>query len=135
MGKIADDILDGMYCQHCGDYLGAPTGYPKSCSSCNKPKKNNRQNHQEPKYIRSIIDMCMSKSLTQEETIGIVNSYVGIKGINKGDLDENVKIIHSQYKRSFSEYIKSLAYLSKLTSTSVLVIVNNLNNNNHVYRK
>lgn len=126
MGEIADDILDGMYCQHCGDYLGTPSGYPKSCSSCNKPKKNNRQNHQEPKFIRSIIDMCMNRSLTQEETIGLVNSYAKIKGISNDNLDENVKIIHSQYKRSFSEYIKSLTYLSKLTSTSVLVIVNNL---------
>lgn len=126
MGEVADDILDGMYCQHCGDYLGAPTGYPKSCNSCNRPKINNRQSHLEPKYIRSIIDICMSRGLTQEETIGIVNSYVEIKGINKGNLDDNVKIIHSQYKRSFSEYIKSLTYLSKLTSTSVLVIVNNI---------
>lgn len=126
MGDIADDILDGMYCQYCGDYLGAPSGYPKSCSSCNRTKKYNRQNHQEPKYIRSIIDMCMSRSLTQEETIGIVNSYAKIKGISNDNLDENVKIIHSQYKKSFSEYIKSLTYLSKLTSTSVLVIVNNL---------
>ncbi len=31
----ADDILDGMFCQFCGEYLEdeAP-GYPRSCKDC-----------------------------------------------------------------------------------------------------
>lgn len=38
MGEIADSIIDGEFCQLCGEYLGEATGYPRCCSTC-KPKK------------------------------------------------------------------------------------------------
>ncbi len=35
MGQMAEDILDGMYCQHCGQLMIEPgdpiPGYPQSC--------------------------------------------------------------------------------------------------------
>lgn len=34
MGDVADMIIDGTLCQHCGQFIGEPLGYPKSCSGC-----------------------------------------------------------------------------------------------------
>jgi len=35
MGEIADAMLEGVFCEHCGEYLGedAP-GYPRLCVAC-----------------------------------------------------------------------------------------------------
>jgi hypothetical protein len=38
MGDVADMMLDGTLCQTCGEYLGNPTGYPRSCRSCGGDK-------------------------------------------------------------------------------------------------
>ena len=34
MGDMADDIIDGIFCEQCGGYLGNAVGYPRICSSC-----------------------------------------------------------------------------------------------------
>ena len=34
MGEIADAIIDGDYCESCGEYLGIGPGYPRLCSDC-----------------------------------------------------------------------------------------------------
>ena len=34
MGDMADMMLDGTMCQECGQYIGNPVGYPRSCDSC-----------------------------------------------------------------------------------------------------
>jgi hypothetical protein len=35
MGEIADDIIDGFYCQICGEVIdGEESGYPRSCAGC-----------------------------------------------------------------------------------------------------
>ena len=34
MGEVADMMLDGTLCQTCGEYLGNPTGHPRSCRNC-----------------------------------------------------------------------------------------------------
>jgi hypothetical protein len=34
MGDVAESMLDGSFCQQCGEYLGAPAGYPRSCEAC-----------------------------------------------------------------------------------------------------
>lgn len=34
MGEIADAILDGEFCQGCGDFLGESVGYARSCTAC-----------------------------------------------------------------------------------------------------
>ena len=31
MGEIADMMLEGILCQHCGGYIGSACGYPRSC--------------------------------------------------------------------------------------------------------
>jgi hypothetical protein len=36
MGDIADDILDGIYCEMCGEYLGDACGYPRTCNACSE---------------------------------------------------------------------------------------------------
>lgn len=36
MSEMVDDILEGVFCQHCGVYLGDEVGYPRSCDSCAK---------------------------------------------------------------------------------------------------
>ncbi len=41
MGDIADDIIDGIFCQQCGKYIDDPLseeggpGYPRNCHGCN----------------------------------------------------------------------------------------------------
>lgn len=44
MGDIPDAMIDGTFCQHCGEYLdGESPGYPRSCDGCKgwqiKPNK------------------------------------------------------------------------------------------------
>jgi len=34
MGEIAEMMLDGTLCEGCGEFLGAGTGYPVRCGSC-----------------------------------------------------------------------------------------------------
>ena len=34
MGEIADAMINGELCEHCGVYLGPGNGYPRVCESC-----------------------------------------------------------------------------------------------------
>ena len=36
MGEAADDMLNGLCCQVCGEYMDdfEETGYPRTCSAC-----------------------------------------------------------------------------------------------------
>lgn len=38
MGEVAEMMLDGTLCETCGEYLGAPTGYPRKCRNCGGDK-------------------------------------------------------------------------------------------------
>lgn len=33
-GEIADSMLDGSMCECCGEYMGEPCGYPRTCDDC-----------------------------------------------------------------------------------------------------
>ena len=39
MGEIAEDIINGIFCQECGQFIGDEVGYPRSCTDC-KPLTN-----------------------------------------------------------------------------------------------
>jgi hypothetical protein len=34
MGEIAELILAGVLCQHCGGHIGDAVGYPRTCKEC-----------------------------------------------------------------------------------------------------
>ncbi len=34
MGEMADDLIDGIFCEQCGEYLGDAVGYPRTCDGC-----------------------------------------------------------------------------------------------------
>ena len=34
MGEMADDLINGACCSHCGIYFEAEHGYPVLCTSC-----------------------------------------------------------------------------------------------------
>lgn len=34
MGEIAEMILEGVFCQVCGEFIGEPVGYPRNCEFC-----------------------------------------------------------------------------------------------------
>ena len=37
MGDIADAIINGLFCQHCGELIdGDEPGYPRACQGCYK---------------------------------------------------------------------------------------------------
>jgi hypothetical protein len=36
--SMVDDILDGIFCEECGQYIGDSCGYPRKCTDCNPPK-------------------------------------------------------------------------------------------------
>lgn len=38
MGDIAEMTLDGILCQKCGDFLGEPVGFPRTCTLC-RPRR------------------------------------------------------------------------------------------------
>lgn len=42
MGEIADAILDGVFCQECGEYLGEGDGYPVTCAGCSGRQRPHR---------------------------------------------------------------------------------------------
>lgn len=39
MGEMADAMLDGTFCQYCGDFLDSDNGYPTSCASCEQEER------------------------------------------------------------------------------------------------
>lgn len=39
MGEIADAMLNGTFCQDCGEYIGSGNGYPASCGCCSDDEK------------------------------------------------------------------------------------------------
>jgi len=34
VGEIADSIIEGAFCQVCGEYMGEGDGYPRTCAGC-----------------------------------------------------------------------------------------------------
>ena len=38
MGEIADDIVEGLCCSHCGTHFVEAHGYPVLCNDCFKNK-------------------------------------------------------------------------------------------------
>lgn len=32
--SMADDIIAGVFCELCGEYIGDPCGYPRRCDDC-----------------------------------------------------------------------------------------------------
>lgn len=34
MGEVVELMLDGVICEVCGVYVGAPVGFPRPCSDC-----------------------------------------------------------------------------------------------------
>ena len=45
--SVAEDILEGIFCEECGEFIGEPVGYPRKCTGCKprhrKQKRNARQ--------------------------------------------------------------------------------------------
>jgi len=39
MGQVAEETIEGVWCQECGQYIGPEVGYPRSCTDC-KPIAN-----------------------------------------------------------------------------------------------
>lgn len=40
---MAEDVLDGIFCQQCGEFLGDATGYPRSCEECEPTEDNSEE--------------------------------------------------------------------------------------------
>ena len=34
MSDYTDDVIDGVFCHMCGEYLGDGVGYPRGCPGC-----------------------------------------------------------------------------------------------------
>lgn len=51
MGEAAEMMLDGDYCQCCGEYLGEGDGYLRSCAGCEVDDYDD-----EPKRQREVIE-------------------------------------------------------------------------------
>ena len=43
--SVAEDILDGMFCEGCGEFIGEPVGYPRKCEECEPHKKRRSKKH------------------------------------------------------------------------------------------
>ena len=54
MGQIADDMINGLSCSHCGIYFDGEHGYPVLCKDCfNLETKEERFGLQEA-YIKEV---------------------------------------------------------------------------------
>lgn len=34
--SMAEDIISGIFCQECGQFIGEPIGYPRTCRDCTR---------------------------------------------------------------------------------------------------
>lgn len=34
MSDYTDDVLDGLFCEECGEFLEEAVGYPRKCKGC-----------------------------------------------------------------------------------------------------
>lgn len=41
--SMAEDILEGIFCEVCGQYIGEPVGYPRKCRDCTPKKKRGKK--------------------------------------------------------------------------------------------
>jgi hypothetical protein len=39
MGEWADSILEGAFCEQCGEHIGDGDGFPTLCANCSGKKK------------------------------------------------------------------------------------------------
>ena len=42
--SMAEDIIDGVFCEECGQYIGDPCGHPRKCLDCKPEHKKPKQN-------------------------------------------------------------------------------------------
>lgn len=49
MGEMADAILNGDFCQQCGEYCGEGEGYAVTCEDCQKEERNEKRRLQQRK--------------------------------------------------------------------------------------
>lgn len=52
MGDIADAVLNGDFCQHCGEYLGEGAGFPRTCQGCRRDEGERRHRQKRNKSKR-----------------------------------------------------------------------------------
>lgn len=50
--SIAEDIINGIFCQECGAYIGEHSGHPRTCKDC-KNEKRKEKNEQKPDSSRT----------------------------------------------------------------------------------
>ena len=57
MGEIAEMMLDGTLCQHCGTFISAtPAGYPRTCRACHVEQSKEAQENSPRAKVRC--DVC-----------------------------------------------------------------------------
>lgn len=71
MGEMADAILNGEFCQICGEHLGAGEGYATYCAGCAKVEKV----FLTPKQLTSIINLTLQN--VQKQLGGILKPELG----------------------------------------------------------
>lgn len=60
MGEWADSILEGSFCEGCGEYMGEGDGYPQKCDACMEEEAKEKKaqlppkKQREPKHIRIV---------------------------------------------------------------------------------
>lgn len=61
MGEVADSILDGDFCQECGEYMGEGDGYPRSCPACQRGNREQRAQRAALAAPKVACDICGKK--------------------------------------------------------------------------
>lgn len=109
MGEIADAIIEGEFDCITGEYLGDPTGFPRSCYHHKRQKNYLPTNKKMSVETRTITDMCNRFGVDERRKIELIAKFLRTMGIIQlPSLNRQYKIIYHKYRKDFEEYVKAM---------------------------
>ncbi len=101
MGEIANAMLEGLFCEECGQLIdGEQPGYPRKCDDC-KPRKQNK--HAAVHGVKNFLTK--RRGLTSEQAESVILQYGTTINIS-GDIRKTCKEIQKVWQTFVNWYDK-----------------------------
>jgi hypothetical protein len=85
MGEMADAVLEGVFCQECGVWMGddQPPGYPQTCRACGGDSTDAGE-FQDPRVGSFACSVCLGLPKTERKKYRFKSEYALEQHLNSG---------------------------------------------------